>query len=305
MNQNNKELIDCVEITMSQLTDDRLEPGLYIVSTPIGNLGDITLRALSVLHQADVIYCEDTRHSRKLFSKFGIKRPLKNYHEHNAVRERPIILDRITKGGRVVLISDAGTPLISDPGFKLVREVRDAGLHLTAVPGPTSPVCALPVSGLPTDRFYFEGFLPAKATQRRSRLQAVDDINVTMVFLESAKRLNGMLADTIDILGDRSCVVARELTKKFEEVWTGKLSDLITRAEQQKPRGEFVILVAGKDTASPDRQSIENILSEAMLESGLSRAAKDIADAYGIKRKIIYDIGLELKRKDQDHSQGD
>jgi len=297
MNELNKELFEGVKTAIEQLVDDLLEPGLYLVSTPIGNLGDITLRALSVLERADIIYCEDTRQSRKLLSRYGINGALRTYHEHNAARERPVIIDRIAKGQSVALISDAGTPLISDPGYKLVREVQQAGLLLTAVPGPSAPVCALTVSGLPTDRYYFEGFLPSKVSQRRARLQLVADIRVTMVFLETANRLNGMLGDAKDILGDRRCVVARELTKKFEEVWRGQLSELIAKCEQKKPKGELVIVVEGKEITGPNRQTVEELLLEVMQHSSLSGAVKEVAERHGLKRKFVYDIGLALKQQ--------
>lgn len=291
-----------VESAISRLVDDYLEPGLYLVSTPIGNLGDITLRALSVLERANVIYCEDTRHSRKLLSRFGIKGALKTYHEHNASRERPAIIGRISKGESVVLISDAGTPLVSDPGYKLVREVQQAGLRLTSVPGPSAPVCALTISGLPTDRFYFEGFLPSKVSQRRSRLQLIADISVTMVFLESANRLTEMLGDLREVFGERRCVVARELTKKFEEVLSGDISDLISRCEQQKLRGEIVVLVAGKEAEELSREFVEQLLLEAMQQSSLSRAVKDIAERHGLRRNFVYDIGLALKLQGSDEN---
>src|SRR5262245_20113934 len=195
-----------------------LLPGLYLVATPIGNLADISLRALAVLSRADLIAAEDTRHSRKLLSHFGIKGGLIPYHEHNAAKERPRLLARIKAGFSVALISDAGTPLISDPGYKLVREAREAGLHVTSVPGTSASLAALTSSGLPTDAFLFAGFLPVKSGPRRKRLEELKGAPATLIFYESASRLGASLADMVLVFGGREAAVAKELTKLHESV---------------------------------------------------------------------------------------
>ncbi len=203
---------------LARLLGKPLAPGLYIVATPIGNLGDITLRALATLAAADVVYCEDTRHSRTLITHFGLEAKLRPYHEHNAEHERPRILERLAAGERVALISDAGTPLISDPGYKLARAAIAAGHSVVALPGPCAAIAALAVAGLPTDCFLFAGFLPARSGQRRTRLKELRDVPATLVFYEAPTRVAEALGDMLAVLGDRACAIARELTKLHEEV---------------------------------------------------------------------------------------
>ncbi len=228
---------------VSRLVDERLAPGLYLVATPIGNLGDITLRALAVLERADVIYCEDTRHSRTLVSHFRIKSPLRPYHEHNAEEQRPRILQELQDGKRVALISDAGTPLISDPGFKLVRVVAAEGHAVVAVPGASAMLVALSVAALPTDAFFFAGFLPPKEAGRRARLDALKDVPGTLVVFEAPTRIAALLEDVLAVLGDRPVAVARELTKLHEEIARGPVSVLAEAFGAREIKGEIVVCI--------------------------------------------------------------
>src|SRR3954470_9270563 len=223
----------------------RLTPGLYLVATPIGNLRDITLRALEMLAAADLVACEDTRVTRKLFEHYGLSAPLIAYHDHNAETARPKILNKLAAGGAVALVSDAGTPLISDPGYKLVRAAAQAGHPVTAAPGPSAALMALTIAGLPTDRFFFEGFLPPKETARRARIAELARIPATLVLFESGPRLAATLADLAAGLGKREAAVARELTKLHEEVRRGDLSSLADDyAAGAETRGEMVIVIA-------------------------------------------------------------
>jgi len=218
---------------------------LYLVSTPIGNLRDITLRALDVLRQVDVVAAEDTRRTRILLNKYGITTPTISYHDFNKEQRTPALLRRLQEGKAIALVTDAGTPGISDPAFYLVRASLRQGLPVVGIPGPTAFVTALVVSGLPTDRFVFEGFLPPKKG-RRKRLEAIASESRTLIFYESPNRLLRTLRDLYDRLGDRNVAVARELTKKFEEIVRGRLSEVVPRLEARKPRGEYVIVVEGK-----------------------------------------------------------
>ncbi|NTU76559.1 MAG: 16S rRNA (cytidine(1402)-2'-O)-methyltransferase [Alphaproteobacteria bacterium] len=222
-----------------------LAPGLYIVATPIGNLGDITLRALWTLREADVVICEDTRVTGGLLHRYGLKKPLLSYHDHNAEERQPEILARLAQGQKVALVSDAGTPLISDPGYKMVQACRAAAFSVVAVPGASAALTALTVAGLPTDKFLFVGFLPPKQTARRKALEDFNAVSATLVFYEAPARLGAMLADLRDILGaERPAAVARELTKLFEEVKTQSLTELAAAyAEEKETKGEIVGLV--------------------------------------------------------------
>jgi 16S rRNA (cytidine1402-2'-O)-methyltransferase len=218
---------------------------LYLVATPIGNLEDITLRALRILREADLVAVEDTRRTRRLLDHYDISRPLISYHDHNKQRRSTRLLQALEEGSSVALVSDAGTPGISDPAFYLVRLAIEHDLPVVPVPGPASPVAALIVSGLPPDRFVFEGFLPVKAGKRRARLKALVEERRTIVLFESPHRLVRTLEDILDILGDRPAALARELTKKFEEVSRGPVSGLLERYAATKPKGEIVIIVGG------------------------------------------------------------
>src|SRR3954465_5467019 len=225
------------------LTAPKPVPGLHLVATPIGNLGDITLRALETLAGVDLIACEDTRITRRLTERYGISAELTPYHEHNAAVARPKILERLAQGASVALVSDAGTPLISDPGFKLVREVAGAGHPVIALPGPSSVLAALAGGGLPPPRFFFEGFLPPKETARRARIAELARIDATLVLFDSGNRVQDTLSDLADSMGSRAAAICRELTKLHEEVTRATLTELAAKAAQLETRGEFVLVV--------------------------------------------------------------
>lgn len=286
-----------------------LDPGLYIVATPLGNARDITLRALDVLTAADIILCEDTRTSSKLMQLYGITTKRMAYHEHNAAAMRPRILDWLTEGKALALISDAGTPLISDPGMPLVRAAREAGHYVTAVPGASAPITALSIAGLPTDRFLFAGFLSSKQVARRRSLAELAPLAASLVFFESAKRLPALLADIGEIFPNRTICVARELTKKFEEVVSGTSEALSAHFEAQAPRGEFVVMVApgDKETASVD--DIAAMLLDALETMSRRDAVQAVAEMSGHPRKEVYAQALALdkpdnnKKKSHDDSQ--
>src|SRR3954469_12539208 len=260
------------------LTAPKPVPGLYLVATPIGHLGDITLRALETLAGVDIIACEDTRITRRLTERFAISALLKPYHEHNAALARPKILEKLAQGASIALVSDAGTPLISDPGFKLVREVYAAGHPVIALPGPSSVLAALAVAALPTDRFFFEGFLPSKQTARRARLGELSRIDATLVMFESGNRVGDTLRDLADILGDRDAAICRELTKLHEEVLRAPLAGLAGMADRLETRGEFVLVIG--PPAANARVMAEGELDK-LLRSALQRGSvKDaVADA--------------------------
>ena len=273
-----------------------LGPGLYLVATPIGNLGDITLRALETLAQADVIACEDTRVTRKLLTAHGIERPLLSYHEHNAARVRPQLIARLRAGEAVALVSDAGTPLISDPGHKLVRAAAEAGLKVETLPGASAVISALVVSGLPSDRFLFAGFLPAKSAARRNALAGLSDLPTTLIFLESARRLPAALADMAAVLGQRPAAVARELTKLHEEVRRERLDRLAAHyAAAGPPKGEVVVVVGpAAPAAETDAAELDRQLSEALQKDSLRDAVAVVTAATGLPRRRVYARALEL-----------
>lgn len=271
--------------------------GLYLVATPIGNLADISLRGLAVLGRADVIYAEDKRHSATLLNHYAIKVPLKSYHEHNAEKERPNILAALQRGERVALISDAGTPLISDPGYKLVRDVLAEGHTVISIPGASAPLTALTAAGLPTDTFLFAGFLPTRKEARRKRLEELERVPATLIFFEAPTRLADSLADASAILGRRSAVVARELTKLNEEFVRGELADLATEYRGQTVKGEIVILVGPPVTVEVTDAEIESRLNAALGEMSLRDAAREIADELSIAKARVYDLGLAMKRR--------
>ncbi|HEY9012412.1 MAG TPA: 16S rRNA (cytidine(1402)-2'-O)-methyltransferase [Devosia sp.] len=276
-----------------------LAPGLYIVSTPIGNLKDITLRALETLAAADVVYCEDTRMSARLLDHYGIKTPRKALHEHNERARIDAVLDDLRRGGRVALISDAGTPLLSDPGFPLVRAAREADLPVFAVPGPSALLAALATAGLPTDAFTFVGFLPAKAGQRAHALERLKDSRETLVFYESPRRLGDSLAAMADAFGtDRLAAVALELTKRFERLQRGPLAELATTFEADDTKGEAVILVSGATEATVSIDDWQAALEEALAAQPLRAAVDEITQKFGLKRKEVYDAALALKAQE-------
>jgi 16S rRNA (cytidine1402-2'-O)-methyltransferase len=278
--------------------DAVLDPGLYLVATPIGNLADMGRRALAVLAGADVIACEDTRTTRKLLTAYGIDTRLTAYHEHNAARARPGLIERIKRGGAVALVSDAGTPLVSDPGYKLVRAAIDEGLAVTAIPGPSAALAALLVSGLPSDRFMFAGFLPAKAEARRRAVADLAAIPATLVLFESARRLPEALAALAEGLGPRPAAVARELTKLHEEVRRGSLSDLAAHyASAGPPKGEVAIVIGPPEdgAARATAEDLDTILRQA-LDAGLSvrDAVAEAVASTELPRQKVYARALEL-----------
>jgi 16S rRNA (cytidine1402-2'-O)-methyltransferase len=276
----------------------RLTAGLYLVATPIGNLRDMTLRALEILAAADLVACEDTRVTRKLFDHYGLSTPLTPYHDHNAEAVRPKILDKIAAGGAVALVSDAGTPLISDPGYRLVRAAHEAGHPVTAAPGASAVLTALTVAGLATDRFFFEGFLPAKAAAKRARIAEFVRIPSTLVLFESGARIAATLADLAAGLGPREAAIGRELTKLHEEVRRGTLDRLAHHyAAGAETRGEFVIVVAGPIAPEPpDEAEIDAMLRAALARTSVKDAVAEVAAATGEPRRTIYGRALELTR---------
>ena len=279
-----------------------LPGGLYLVATPIGNLRDTTLRALEILSGCDFIACEDTRVTRKLTDHFGIKTPLTPYHDHNAEAARPRILEKLAAGGSVALVSDAGTPLISDPGYKLVRAVREAGHPVTAAPGASAVLAALNVAGLPTDRFFFEGFLPAKETARRTRIGELARVPGTLVVYETGPRLAATLADLAAGLGAREAAVCRELTKLHEEVRRAPLGELAeTYAAGAETRGE-IVLVIGPPTEAPQPSAaeIDTLLHAALARVSLKDAVAEVATATGEPRRAVYARALELTKEGHD-----
>jgi 16S rRNA (cytidine1402-2'-O)-methyltransferase len=275
----------------------RLPAGLTIVATPIGNLRDITLRALEILASADLVACEDTRVTRKLFEHYGLSTPLIAYHDHNAEAVRPKILERLAAGEAVALVSDAGTPLISDPGYRLVREAVAAGVTVTAAPGASAALMALTVAGLPTDRFFFEGFLPAKEGARRTRIAELGRIPATLLFFESGPRLAETLSDLAAGLGPRAAAIARELTKLHEEVRRGDLSSLAADyAGGAEIRGEMVIVIAPPDPERASADDIDALLTRALTRTSVKEAVAEVASATGEPRRAVYSRALELTK---------
>ncbi|MGO8920275.1 MAG: 16S rRNA (cytidine(1402)-2'-O)-methyltransferase [Stellaceae bacterium] len=274
-----------------------MAPGLYLVATPIGNAEDITLRALKALRAADVIACEDTRVTAKLLARHGIERPLLAYHDHNAERLRPLLLERLRRGEVVALVSDAGTPLVSDPGFKLVRAAAGAGLPVTTLPGPSAALAALVLSGLPSDRFLFAGFLPPRAAARRRALAELETVRATLIFFESAKRLAAALADMAAVLGPRPAAVARELTKLYEEVRRGSLAELAAQYRTAgPPRGEVTLVVAPPETQAPalSEAALDGQIAQALAAMSIRDASAWVAAATGKPRREIYARALLL-----------
>jgi 16S rRNA (cytidine1402-2'-O)-methyltransferase len=280
---------------------EALAPGLHIVATPIGNLRDISFRALATLAAADAILAEDTRTSKTLLAHYGISTPLYPYHEHNAEQMRPKILGKLREGGKLALISDAGTPLVSDPGYKLVAEVVAEGLPVTGIPGPSAVLAALVLAGLPTDRFFFEGFLPPKAAARRGRLTELAAIPGTLVFFESPRRLAEMLSDAAAVLGERPGAVARELTKFYETVRRGPLSMLAAHYEgEEEARGEIVVVIGppGAETEAAAGDAVGERLRIALAELSLKEAVAQVAAETGQPRRKVYARALELTREE-------
>jgi len=268
--------------------------GLYVVATPIGNLEDITYRAVRILSEADLIAAEDTRHSRVLLSHYGITTALQAFHEHNEAQLEGKMLERLSQGQTIALISDAGTPLLSDPGYRLVRAAREAGLPVFVVPGPSAVTAALSVAGLPTDRFAFEGFLPVKSAARKKRLEVLAQETRTLVFFESSHRIEATLADMGKVFGvERQAAVCRELTKKFETVLRGPLSELCGELarDPNQGRGEFVVIVGGQEDNADAALSDAHRMAIALLEFlPASQAARVAAQLNGVPRRAVYQL---------------
>ena len=272
-----------------------LEPGLYIVATPIGNLSDLSPRAAEILSRADLIAVEDSRVTAKLLRHIGVKRTMTPYHDHNAEKVRPGLVAQMAEKA-VALVSDAGTPLISDPGYKLVRDARAAGIPVTTVPGPSAAIAALTLAGLPTDRFAFFGFLPAKAGARTAAIGEAAAFRGTLLVYESGPRLGATLAALLEGLGDRPAAIAREITKKFEETVAGRLSELADRYAADVPKGEIVIVIGPPpEPAAPADADIEDALREAMSRLTPSRAAAEVAERLGLRRRDVYERAQRVK----------
>lgn len=274
----------------------KLRPGLYIVATPIGNMDDISLRALDLLASVDRIACEDTRHTRNLLEHHGIKARLLPYHEHNAEHMRPAIMARLTHGETLALVSDAGTPLISDPGYKLVRKSIASGIYVSAVPGANAALMALTLSGLPTNSFMFAGFLPPKSGARRNALSGLAAINTTLIFFESPRRLAASLADMAAILGTRHCAVAREMTKLHEEFLRGDLAQLAAHyTASGAPKGEVVVVI-GPPPAAVDysEEYLEACLAKLLQSASVRDAATQLAAETGLARRELYALAVRI-----------
>lgn len=278
-----------------RLPAERAAPGLHVVATPIGNLGDLTVRAAKTLAGVDAVAAEDTRHTGRLLAHYGISAPLVRYDEHGAAAQRPKLLERLAEGAALALVSDAGTPLISDPGYRLVREARAAGHPVHAVPGPSAPLAALSVAGLPTDAFTFAGFLPAKAAARAARIAALAGAPGTLVLFEAPHRLAATLAALHEALGAREAVVARELTKRFETVDAAPLGALAARYAAEPARGEIVILVAPGTDRAAAAEDVDALLAEALARLPASGAAAEVARATGVDRRALYRRAVALK----------
>ena len=268
---------------------------MYVVSTPIGNLRDITYRAVDVIGAADLVLAEDTRVTGRLLAALGLSRPLQPYHDHNAEQQRPRVLARLAEGARVALVSDAGTPLISDPGYKLVREAAAAGHAVRAVPGASAPLAALAVAGLPTDRFLFAGFPPARSAARRRWLEALAATPATLVLFETGPRLRESLADMAAVFGPREAAVARELTKLFETTYRGDLAALAADPALQAPKGEIVVLVAPPAAEASSEAEVDRALRDALTQAATGEAASAVARALGVPRREVYRRALAMK----------
>ncbi|MBY8822681.1 16S rRNA (cytidine(1402)-2'-O)-methyltransferase [Sphingomonas colocasiae] len=273
----------------------KLDPGLYIVATPIGNLSDLSPRAGAILSSADAIACEDSRVTAKLLNHLGVRRPMIPYHDHSAPHVRDGLIARMASES-IALVSDAGTPLISDPGYKLVREARAAGITVTTIPGPSAAIAALTLAGLPTDRFLFLGFLPNKAKARANTIAEVADVRATLIFYESGPRLAATLAALAEGLGDREAGVAREISKRFEECVTDTLSTLAARYAEHPPKGEIVVVVAPPGEAPPPpADDADAALAEALIRLPPAKAAGEVAKAFGLDRKALYARAMAMK----------
>jgi len=277
---------------------ERLAPGLHVTSTPIGHLADISLRAVNALAAADEILCEDTRVTGKLLQRYGISTRLVPYHDHNAAKLRPRILAELAAGKALVLVSDAGTPLVSDPGFKLARAVIEAGLPLHVIPGASAPLAALALSGLPSDRFMFAGFLPEKQGERRRLLASLKTVPATLIFFESPRRIEAALADITEMLGPRPVAVTRELTKLYEEALRGSAPEVAALlASREAIKGEITLVVSPPLDEAPAPEAVDEALLEAAGHMPAGKAAAEVAHRFGLAKKELYDRLLVLKDK--------
>ncbi len=271
------------------------DSGLYVVATPIGNLSDISQRAIDLLAAADIVAVEDSRVTGKLLHHLGLKKKMRRYNDHSDAHDRDSLL-AAAQNGVVVLVSDAGTPLISDPGYKLVRAAREAGIFVSTAPGPSAAIAALSICGLPTDRFLFAGFLPSKAKARGEVIAELAAVDATLLFYENGSRLGAALAALTEQLGDREAAVARELTKRFEEVVTGSLSELAARYAMEEPKGEIVVIVGPPAEAAPvETGDVDAALSEALQTMSAAKAAGQIAKRFGLERSDIYARATQMK----------
>ncbi|HVX92149.1 MAG TPA: 16S rRNA (cytidine(1402)-2'-O)-methyltransferase [Xanthobacteraceae bacterium] len=286
------------------LAAPKLPAGLYLVATPIGNLADITLRAIETLAAADVIACEDTRVTRRLLDRYAITTPLTPYHDHNAAAARPKLLARLAAGEAVALVSDAGTPLVSDPGYKLAREAGARGHAVVAVPGASAVLTALAVSGAPTDRFLFEGFLPPRSAARRTRIAELARIPATLVLFESGPRIEATLADLAGILGVRDAAICRELTKLHEEIRRGDLVTLAAEAAEREKRGEFVLVIGPPRADEHPVTDLDDLLLRALERGSVKDAVAQVADATGRPKREIYQRALALTQGRDDAAAG-
>jgi len=273
-----------------------LNKGLYVVATPIGNLRDITLRALDVLRAADSILAEDTRQTRKLLGAYDINTPLSPYHDHNAAKRVPQVIKDLQAGKVIALVSDAGTPLVSDPGFKLVRAAVEAGIEVFPLPGASAVLAGLVKSGLPSDRFMFAGFLPPKSAARKTALADLATFKATLIFFETGPRIKACLADMQAVLGKRDAVITRELTKHYEEARHGDFETLMVGVEKEAPRGEIVVLVGPpKESERWTAAEVETALRDFIKEKGVKRASAEIAKQCGWPKRDVYQLALSLK----------
>jgi 16S rRNA (cytidine1402-2'-O)-methyltransferase len=274
---------------------ETLPPGLYIVATPIGNLSDLSPHAADILTRADLIAVEDSRVTAKLLGHIGVKRPMTPYHDHNAERVRPELIEQMADKA-IALVSDAGTPLISDPGYKLVRDARAAGRWVHTAAGPCAAIAALTLAGLPTHRFLFLGFLPPKPGARGAAIAEFASVKATLILYESGPRLGAALAALHQGLGERDAAVVREISKKFEETVTGTLAELAARYADAPPKGEIVIVVAPPGEAeAPGEAEVDSALREAMTRLSVSRAAAEVAQSLGLPRRDVYERALARK----------
>ena len=272
---------------------------LYVVATPIGNMADITLRAVRVMGEVDVVAAEDTRTARKLLTHHGVRTRLVSYHAHNEQQRTPELLARMQSGDSVAIVSEAGTPSISDPGYRLVQAAIDAGIDVEPIPGPSALLAALVVSGLPTDAFVFDGFLPRRGAERRRRLEALRDEPRTLVFFEAPHRLDACIGDVLDVLGDRPAALCRELTKMHEEVRRGSLSEIVAGIGRDPVRGEIVLVVSGlQDAATPDIDgAVDEVLSRTTTGESMREATRVVAAERGVPRRALYDRVLVRRRE--------